>query len=96
MLPPMGKHVGECLACQAELARRRRLLRELRGLRQIEEGAPMELAQAVEHRIAVTESEVDAGARGPLMRSLAAAGALAATAVGAAVVVVRRRGHAPI
>jgi hypothetical protein len=96
MVPPLGRHVRACLACQAELARRRRLLRQLRGLREIEEIAPLELAEAVERRVAATEPDSGSGPRSLLGRGLAAGGAVVATAVGAVVVVVRRRGHAPI
>jgi len=71
-------HVSSCLRCQAELARYRRLLRGLRQLRDEPVAMPADLLASVYARL----DESNAGA--PWARRVAYAGALAATAAGAA------------
>ncbi len=85
-----------CLRCQAELARRRRLLRELRTLRDVPELAPAYVAAAVDRRTRTPQVVAAAGGLRGLVPRLAAGGAVAATAAGAAAVVVWRRSHAAI
>jgi anti-sigma factor RsiW len=76
--PTASRHVGSCLRCQAELAQYRRLLRSLRSLRDEPVTVPADLAALVFARL-------DAGNRTPpWARRVAYAGALAATAAGAA------------
>ena len=73
-----SRHVGSCLRCQAELAQYRRLLRTLRSLRDVPVAVPADLPALVLTRL-------DAGGRTPpWARRVAYAGALAATAAGAA------------
>ncbi len=86
-----GRHASSCLRCQAEAARRRRLIRELRALRDIVETAPEGLVPTVEFGIERAPERT-----GPVQAAvlrLATAGAVAATAAGAAVLVVWRRTH---
>jgi hypothetical protein len=86
-----GRHATSCLRCQAEAARRRGLIRQLRTLRDVVETAPAGLLPAVEFGI-----ERTSGRTGPAQAAamrIATAGAVAATAAGAAVLVVWRRTH---
>lgn len=75
--PKSSHHVEACLRCQAELAQYRRLLRSLRQLREDPVPVPGDLASLVLARL-----DVPAGS--PWGRRAAYAGALAATAAGAA------------
>jgi anti-sigma factor RsiW len=76
--PAAARHVGSCLRCQAELAHYRRLLRTLRSLRDEPVPVPADLH-------AIVMARLDAGGRTqPWARRVAYAGALAATAAGAA------------
>ena len=73
-----SRHVGSCLRCQAELAHYRRLLRTLHQLREEPVAVPADLFNLVSARL-------DASGRpAPWGRRVAYAGALAATAAGAA------------
>jgi hypothetical protein len=71
-------HVESCLRCQAELAQYRRLLRSLRSLRDDPIAVPADLASLVLARLDGASSAT------PWGRRAAYAGALAATAAGAA------------
>ncbi len=97
---PVQRHVQECLRCQAELARYRRMLRGLRLLRtQYLEPAPGLLAQTLASISEATErraiTSVLTGRRvayaGAIVGALAAAGGTAAMVY---VRRVRRRGTA--
>ncbi len=89
----LDTHVAECLTCQAEAARYRKLLRALSALSDDLEPAPAGLAAAV-------ESALDAASRRRrppvgLSRVAAATGAVAATAAGMlAVALWKRARHA--
>ena len=74
-----SQHVSSCLRCQAELVQYRRLLRALRQLRDQPVAVPGDLAELV-------FDGLDRAARSsnPWVRRAAYAGAVAATAAGAA------------
>ncbi|MHB8665837.1 MAG: anti-sigma factor [Acidimicrobiales bacterium] len=74
--PRSSAHVGGCLRCQAEVAQYRRLLRTLRQLRDDPVAVPADLPALVLARLDHPNS--------PWARRAAYAGALAATAAGAA------------
>jgi anti-sigma factor RsiW len=73
-----SRHVGACLRCQAELAHYRRLLRTLHQLRAEPVAVPADLPRLVFSRLDA------AGRPAAWGRRVAYAGALAATAAGAA------------
>lgn len=73
-----SRHVGSCLRCQAELVQYRRLARTLRQLRDEPVAVPIGLTALVSARLDAL------GAPNPWARRVAYAGALAATAAGAA------------
>jgi len=76
--PRSSRHVAACLRCQAELAQYRRLLRTLSQLGDEPVAVPADL-------LALIYARLDAGGTGaPWARRVAYAGALAATAAGAA------------
>ncbi len=89
----LDAHVAECLACQAEAARYRKLVRALAALADDLEPAPAGLATAVDAALDAAD-----GRRRPpvtLGRVAAATGAVAATAAGVlAVALWRRARHA--
>lgn len=88
-------HTRSCLVCQAREARDKRVIRALGRMRHVPETAPPHIANSVERRIAESAS---AGSRafGFIAPWKATAGALAATAVGTACVVVLRRSHVAV
>lgn len=95
LLPGTAKHVETCLSCQADAARARRLRRDLRRLGQQLDAAPPGLAAKVAYVIEVeetAEADLTSAHRG-VVRQVAAAGAVAATAAGAVAVVLWRRMH---
>jgi anti-sigma factor RsiW len=73
-----SRHVESCLRCQAELAQYRRLLRSLRQLRDEPVSVPRDLSALIAARLDGTAPT------SPWTRRVAYAGALAATAAGAA------------
>lgn len=72
-------HVAECLRCQAEIARYRRMLRTLHGLRLDREVAPPNLLSSVMSRL----DQAPGTGRGRVVVAgvASAAGAVAATAI---------------
>jgi hypothetical protein len=76
---PTLAHVAECLRCQAEIARYRRMLRTLHGLRLDREVAPANLLSSVLSRL----DQPQGTGRGRVVVAgvASAAGALAATAI---------------
>jgi hypothetical protein len=86
MVPALAdRHVRSCLACQAEAARYRKLLRVLGSLSTVLDVAPAGVAARIEHGIDLAEGRPAAVAAGerqtPSSSTLAAAaGALAAAA----------------
>lgn len=94
------RHVEQCLRCQAELARYRRLLRAMRSLRTVVEAPDGMLADVLAHLEAAGErSAVRAALTG---RRVAYLGGIAAAATaagaGAAIVLVNRgrKGRLPL
>jgi anti-sigma factor RsiW len=95
------RHVEQCLRCQAELARYRKLLRTMRSLRTATDGAPHGLlVEILEH---VGEAGERSAIRAALTgRRVAYLGGIAAAATaagaGAAIVIVTRgrRGRLPL
>ena len=85
----LDRHVAECLVCQAEMARYRKLNRALAGLASEVVDAPAGLAAAVE--IAIDRGVAPGDAPRRLGRAAAATGALAATAAGVVAVTLWRR-----
>lgn len=83
----MNRHVDECLACQAEIARYGKLRRQLAALADVTVAAPKPLAAAVAAAIASSEG-ASRMVRDPSQvgRVIAAAGAVAAAAAGAVAV----------
>lgn len=73
-----SRHVGSCLRCQAELAQYRRLVRTLHQLRDEPVPVPSDLPSLILARLDAAGGPVAWG------RRVAYAGALAATAAGAA------------
>lgn len=73
--------------------RERRLRRELRALGAIEVAAPGRLMGLVEQRLDVSTRDSPAVSETSLSRRVATAGAVTATAAGAAFVMVWRRSH---
>lgn len=97
--PPEGKlgaHVASCLSCQAELARYKRLQRQLGSLAEVVDPAPLVLVTTVEDEIS-TRSDADTPPkRGPQVSRVAAGGAVAAAAAGAAAVIKWRQSKAAV
>ena len=85
----LGPHVTECLECQVEVARYRKLGRELVGLASVVVAAPPGLAEAVE--IAINRDPIPTNAPRRPNRAAATAGALAAAVAGVAVITLWRR-----
>jgi len=75
-----SRHVSSCLRCQAELAQYRRLLRTLHQMREEPVRVPGDLQGLILARIDAS----DGGRAAPWARRAAYAGAVAATAAGAA------------
>ena len=92
----LDAHLGECLCCQAEMARYGRLRRELGSLAAVVVPAPASLVTAVERVIASTDEP--AGPSSAIThpaRVVAAGGAVVAAAAGAVAVAVWRNSKAP-
>ena len=90
-----ARHAGGCLRCQAELAHYRRLRRTLRQLADEPVAVPVGLDRAVLASLPTgrpgSEGVPQAPVGAPWARRAAFAGAVAATAAGAAALVVSRR-----
>jgi len=92
----LDTHVGECLSCQAEMARYGRLGRELASLAAVVVPAPVTLVTAVEQVIAPADGPAaPSSATSHPARVVAAGGAVVAAAAGAVAVVVWRHSKAP-
>ena len=93
---PLATHVSECLRCQAELARYRRLRRELGRLAQRREVAPISIAARVDHTISPQLAVVGRPSQNA-RRAATIVGATAAAASTAAFALWRRtRAAAPV
>lgn len=93
----LDRHLGECLSCQAEVARYRKLRRQLASLGEVVAPAPASLVAAVERALATgTDGGAgDAGESHPA-HVAAAAGAVVAAAAGAVAVAVWRHSKAVV
>ncbi|HEX9856196.1 MAG TPA: hypothetical protein VGC47_12855 [Acidimicrobiia bacterium] len=91
----LGRHAATCLACQAEVARNKRVARELSGLRAQIVDPPFDLAARVGEAIGL--EPLPWGARQPRVGTagrIIAASAVGATAGVLAVAALRRRSAA--
>lgn len=90
-------HIGECLACQAEMARYGKLSRQLSSLTDVVVPAPGPLVDTVEQAIATSHQSAASLATGSHAAAVAAAAsAVVAAAAGAVAVAVWRHSRAPI
>jgi anti-sigma factor RsiW len=85
--PATRDHVGQCLRCQAEIARYRRMLRTLHALRQDASEPPPTVLRSI-----LTGLEPQPSGPRPVVAVAALAAAAAVGGVGAALLLARRRG----
>lgn len=92
----LGTHVARCLSCQAELARYRRLRRQLGSLAEVVEPVPLLPAATIEHEMSTGSAGDTPSKRSPQVGRAAAGGAVAAAAAGAAAVIMWRHSKAAV
>ena len=90
----LSSHVATCLSCQAEMARYRKLRRQLAALAAVTEPAPRPLAAAVADAVTTDTAKRGKPAHGQGRARLAAAAGAVAAATAGVVVAVRRQSKA--